>query len=73
MNEEAFETTLKTGKMTYWSRSRQELWTKGMTSGHLQYVKPCPLTATMIRFWQKSARLALPAIPVIILASTGKW
>ena len=34
---------------------------------------PCPLTATMIRFWQKSARLALPAIPVIILASTGKW
>lgn len=39
MNEEAFETTLKTGKMTYWSRSRQELWTKGMTSGHLQYVK----------------------------------
>ena len=39
MNEEAFETTLKTGKMTYWSRSRQELWTKGMTSGHLQYLK----------------------------------
>ena len=30
---------LQTGKMTYWSRSRQELWTKGMTSGHLQYVK----------------------------------
>lgn len=39
MNEESFETTLKTGKMTYWSRSRQELWTKGMTSGHFQYVK----------------------------------
>lgn len=39
MNEEAFETTLKTGKMTYWSRSRNELWTKGMTSGHFQYVK----------------------------------
>lgn len=39
MMKEAFETTLKTGKMTYWSRSRQELWTKGMTSGHLQYVK----------------------------------
>ena len=39
MNEEAYETTLKTGKMTYWSRSRNELWTKGLTSGHLQYVK----------------------------------
>lgn len=39
MNEEAFETTLKTGRMTYWSRSRNELWTKGLTSGHVQYVK----------------------------------
>lgn len=36
MNEEAFETTLRTGFMTYWSRSRKELWTKGLTSGHLQ-------------------------------------
>lgn len=39
MNEEAFETTLRTGLMTYWSRSRNELWTKGMTSGHFQYVR----------------------------------
>lgn len=39
MNEEAFHTTLKLGKMTYWSRSRNELWTKGLTSGHVQYVK----------------------------------
>ena len=39
MNEEAFNTTLETGKMTYYSRSRNELWTKGMTSGHVQYVK----------------------------------
>ena len=39
MNEEAFSATLKTGKMTYWSRSRRELWTKGLTSGHVQYVK----------------------------------
>lgn len=43
MNEEAFHTTLTTGKMTYWSRSRQELWTKGLTSGHLQYVKALTL------------------------------
>lgn len=39
MNEEAFRITLKSGKMTYWSRSRNEIWTKGLTSGHVQYVK----------------------------------
>lgn len=39
MNEDAFNMTVKTGKMTYWSRSRQELWIKGLTSGHFQYMK----------------------------------
>ncbi len=39
MNEEAYMTTLRTGKMTYYSRSRKELWVKGLTSGHFQYVK----------------------------------
>ncbi len=39
MNEEAYRMTLKTGRMTYYSRSRQELWIKGETSGHYQYVK----------------------------------
>ena len=39
MNEEAFYQTIKTGKMTYYSRSRKCLWTKGETSGHFQYVK----------------------------------
>lgn len=39
MNEEAYEQTLRTGKMTYFSRSRNELWLKGDTSGHYQYVK----------------------------------
>lgn len=39
MDEEAFNTTISIGKMTYYSRSRQELWTKGLTSGHIQYVK----------------------------------
>lgn len=43
MNEEAYETTLKTGRMTYWSRSRNELWMKGLTSGHFQYVKSLTL------------------------------
>lgn len=39
MNERAYNKTMETGLMTYWSRSRQELWTKGLTSGHLQYVR----------------------------------
>lgn len=39
MNEEAYNCTVRTGKMTYYSRSRKELWIKGETSGHYQYVK----------------------------------
>lgn len=36
MNAEAVQRTLETGKVTYWSRSRQEFWIKGATSGHTQ-------------------------------------
>ena len=43
MNEEAFLKTLECGRMTYWSRSRQELWLKGDTSGHYQYVRSLTL------------------------------
>ena len=39
MNPDAWETTLSTGKATYYSRSRQSLWVKGETSGHTQRVK----------------------------------
>ncbi len=38
-NRDALEASLASGKMTYWSRSRQRLWTKGETSGHTQQVK----------------------------------
>lgn len=36
MNEEALRKTLSTKKVTYWSRSRNQLWTKGESSGHTQ-------------------------------------
>ncbi|MBS6444815.1 MAG: phosphoribosyl-AMP cyclohydrolase [Ruminococcus sp.] len=38
MNKESFQKTLETGYTWFWSRSRQELWNKGATSGHLQKV-----------------------------------
>ena len=39
MNRESLAKTLETGVMTYWSRSRQELWVKGKTSGNIQIVR----------------------------------
>jgi phosphoribosyl-AMP cyclohydrolase len=39
INRQSWEATLKTGKATYWSRSRQKLWLKGETSGHFQLIK----------------------------------
>jgi Phosphoribosyl-AMP cyclohydrolase len=39
MNNESWEATLKTGKATYWSRSRKSLWMKGESSGNVQLVK----------------------------------
>jgi len=39
MNSQSWDATLKTGKATYWSRSRQALWMKGESSGNVQVVK----------------------------------
>src|ERR1044071_5256659 len=43
MNDAALHATLTTGEATYWSRSRQELWVKGATSGHRQAVRSVAL------------------------------
>ena len=59
MNEEAYNLTLKRGVMTYYSRSRQELWLKGDTSGHYQYVRSlkldCDLDTILARVEQVGA------------------
>lgn len=39
MNEEAWGKTLESGKAHFWSRSRQQLWLKGETSGHVQMIR----------------------------------
>ena len=39
MNEESLKKTIEQGKTCFWSRSRQEFWTKGLTSGNVQNVK----------------------------------
>lgn len=56
MNEETFNLTIKTGKMTYFSRSRNEIWVKGVTSGHFQYVKElsmdCDLDTMLAKVYQ---------------------
>ncbi|GAA2064624.1 MULTISPECIES: phosphoribosyl-AMP cyclohydrolase [Leifsonia] len=43
MDAEAFRRTMGEGRVTFWSRSRQEYWRKGDTSGHVQYVKGAAL------------------------------
>jgi len=43
MDDEALHRTLTTGRATYWSRSRQEYWVKGETSGHRQWVHAAAL------------------------------
>ncbi|MFJ9349622.1 phosphoribosyl-AMP cyclohydrolase [Streptomyces sp. NPDC101237] len=43
MDDEALHRTLTTGRCTYWSRSRQEYWVKGDTSGHVQRVRSVAL------------------------------
>ncbi len=43
MDDEALHQTLTSGRVTYWSRSRQEYWVKGETSGHQQWVRSVAL------------------------------
>src|SRR5690625_332812 len=59
MDDEALHRTLTTGRATYWSRSRQEYWRKGDTSGHVQHVHSvaldCDGDALLVRVEQVGA------------------
>lgn len=59
MDDEALHRTLTTGRVTFWSRSRQEYWRKGDTSGHVQWVKSvaldCDGDALLVRVDQVGA------------------
>ena len=59
MDRESLERTIETGLCTYWSRSRNEYWVKGGTSGHLQHVRSisvdCDQDALLIKVIQIGA------------------
>ncbi|MGV1034982.1 MAG: phosphoribosyl-AMP cyclohydrolase [Microbacteriaceae bacterium] len=59
MNAEAIRRTLSEGRVTFWSRSRQEFWRKGDTSGHVQLVRDvafdCDLDTLLIQVEQAGA------------------
>ncbi len=56
MNRLAWQKTLETGKVHYWSRSREKLWLKGETSGHVQILKAayvdCDLDTILVKVEQ---------------------
>jgi len=59
MNSDAFKKTLQTGKAHYWSTSRNQLWLKGESSGHIQYVEDiltdCDKDAVLLKVKQEVA------------------
>lgn len=59
MDDEALRRTLTSGRVTFWSRSRQEYWRKGDTSGHVQQVRAveldCDGDAVLVRVEQTGA------------------
>ena len=63
MDDEALHRTLTTGRATYWSRSRQEYWRKGDTSGNVQHVREVRLDCDGDAVLVRSTRSAPPATP----------
>ena len=73
MNRTAIERTLAEGYACYYSRSRQSLWRKGETSGHLQVLNQrCGSTVMATPSCSASNRQALPATPTARPASISR-
>ncbi|GHH34961.1 hypothetical protein GCM10018773_07930 [Streptomyces candidus] len=84
MDDEALHRTLTTGRCTYWSRSRNEYWVKGDTSGHVQHVKSvaldCDGDTVLVKVDQRGAACHTGArtcfdadvLPVVVPAAQGK-
>ena len=72
VNAEALERTIETGEIHLWSRSRDELWHKGATSGNVQRSASSATTATPTPCSRWSTRRGPPATPVSGPASTGR-
>ena len=70
MNRTAWEKTLETGMATFWSRSRQSLWVKGETSGHLQEVKEirvdCDQDAVILKVLQRGGAAYQPYPSILV-------
>ena len=81
MDDEALHRTLTTARVTYWSRSRQDYWRKGDTSGHAQHVKEvrldCDGDAVLVMVEQVGAachtgeRTCFDATPLLAAAPTA--
>ncbi len=61
MNAEALAKTIEIGEAVYWSRSRQELWHKGATSGHVQKVKELRIDCDQDAVWMRVEQLGAGA------------
>jgi phosphoribosyl-AMP cyclohydrolase len=84
MNAEAVRRTVSEGRVTFWSRSRQEYWRKGDTSGHAQFVRDvrhdCDADTLLIRVEQIGAACHTGArscfddyeIPALTTVSSGR-
>jgi phosphoribosyl-AMP cyclohydrolase len=77
MDDEALHRTLSTGRCTYWSRSRQEYWVKGDTSGHQQWVKSvsldCDGDTVLVRVDQVGAACTPATAPASTPAAWRPW
>ena len=75
MNEESLRKTMETGYTWFYSRSRQELWNKGATSGHVQKVYEIRTDCdddTLLIIVEQTGRHAIPVITAVFIELSGR-